>query len=206
MRSQALAGQYVADMTLDNSPDEGTQPHPRLAVFPAAHSRGHRSVRLDDLIAGMVHEIRSLAPARISVEIGNLAPAAAQEIALPPAQAEDLVRHLVIEALDAMPAEGTLSIFVETTTTGLAHDAVHRDLPPGSYVMLSVCDTGNPMPAANVPRLAVLPTAASPSLLEKGRALGLSAAAEAIQAAGGCLSLAHQNEKTVVRVIFPAVG
>jgi hypothetical protein len=107
-------------MTVDHSPDEETQPHETLALFPARDDSGRRTVRLDELIGEMEYEIRSLAPARISVEISGLYEAAALAIALPPAQAEDLLRHLVVEALDAMPLEGTLSISVEGTTTGVA--------------------------------------------------------------------------------------
>src|SRR3954466_3552447 len=54
----------VSVMTSDHSPDGETQPRPRLAVFPARDGSGQRTVRLDDLMAEMEYEIRSLAPAR----------------------------------------------------------------------------------------------------------------------------------------------
>ena len=59
-----------------------------------------------------------------------------------PTQIEQVLLNLAVNARDAMPAGGTLAL--RTASLELAEDAEprHRDVQPGSYVTLSVADSG----------------------------------------------------------------
>src|SRR5581483_3065581 len=68
-------------------------------------------------------------------------------------QIEQILLNLVINALDAMPAGGTVT--VTTTAVTLLQPLLTRtgQIPPGEYVELSVSDTGTGMDAATLDRI-----------------------------------------------------
>ncbi len=63
-----------------------------------------------------------------------------------PAQLEQIIMNLAVNARDAMPKGGKLTI--ETASANLGRTPVYHlsPLPPGPYVRLSVSDTGSGMP------------------------------------------------------------
>lgn len=57
-----------------------------------------------------------------------------------PSQIEQVILNLCINARDAMPHGGELTIITENVRIEVTLD---HDLPPGDYVLLSICDTGS---------------------------------------------------------------
>jgi CheY-like chemotaxis protein len=116
-------------------------------------------------------------------------------------QLENAILNLTINARDAMPDGGPLTI--EAGREHIGEDAVSRiGLPPGSYVVVRVSDTGVGMSPEAV-RRAVEPFY-STKAMGKGSGLGLSTALDFAHQSGGDLMIASiPGRGTTVSLYLP---
>ncbi len=114
----------------------------RLLAFSRRQTLDPRALNVNRLIAGMEELVRRTVGPEIAVEVvcaGGLWTTFADTN-----QLENALLNLCINARDAMPEGGRLTI--ETANRWLdARAARERDLPPGQYVSLCVSDTGTGM-------------------------------------------------------------
>ena len=115
-------------------------------------------------------------------------------------QIEHVILNLAINARDAMPDGGTLTIATANTTLG--RDGATIDLPAGDYVVVAVIDTGTGMTEE------VLHNAFEPFFTTKppglGSGLGLSQVyGVASQSGGGVRIESAVGKGTTVSVLFP---
>ncbi|WP_256807981.1 ATP-binding protein [Bradyrhizobium sp. Bra64] len=114
----------------------------RLLAFSRRQTLDPTPTDLNRLVMGMEELIRRTAGPEIAVEVvtaGGLWPTL-----IDASQLENALLNLCINARDAMPGGGRLTI--ETANRWLDdHSAGERDLEPGQYISLCVTDTGTGM-------------------------------------------------------------
>jgi signal transduction histidine kinase len=70
-----------------------------------------------------------------------------------PIQIDQVIMNLSVNARDAMPTGGRLSIQTQNVTVRSDDAERHAPVPPGAYVTLEVRDTGHAIDAATLPRI-----------------------------------------------------
>lgn len=121
-------------------------------------------------------------------------------IRVDPGEVDNALLNLMLNARDAMPSGGTVT--VETANQTFGAGAKPADLVPGDYVRLSVVDTGVGM-TPDVLKRAVEPFFTTKPL-GKGTGLGLASAYGFARQSGGCLVIASAvGEGTTVSVYLP---
>ena len=117
-------------------------------------------------------------------------------------QLENALLNLAINARDAMPGGGKLTI--ETANQDLEPEdtAGQPDLPPGPYVMIAVSDNGSGMPAAVRER--VFEPFFTTKDVSEGSGLGLSMVFGFAKQSGGHVSMySQEGVGTTVRIYLP---
>jgi PAS domain S-box-containing protein len=157
----------------------------RLLAFARRQPLQSRSVDLGELIRGMADLVVSTSgpQIRVMIDLPDRLPAAKAD----PNQLEMALLNLSVNARDAMPDGGTLTISAGAETVDVGHPAKLR---PGDYVRFSVADTGVGMDEETAAR-AIEPFFSTKGI-GKGTGLGLSMAHGLASQLGGALHIASR--------------
>ena len=122
-----------------------------------------------------------------------------------PGQLASALLNLVLNARDAMPSGGRLTVKVQNISLGEADVDVDGQARPGDYIMVAVTDTGTGM-TAEVASRAFEPFFTTKDV-GKGTGLGLSMVYGFAQQSGGSMQIRSEpGQGTAVKLFFPRVG
>jgi CheY-like chemotaxis protein len=119
-----------------------------------------------------------------------------------PNQLENALLNLAINARDAMPEGGLLTLEAVNAELDSTYAATQEDLKPGSYVAISVSDNGSGMPATVRDR--VFDPFFTTKPLGEGTGLGLSMVYGFVKQSGGHIRVYSEvGQGTTVRLYLP---
>jgi PAS domain S-box-containing protein len=208
-RSEFLRQQLPANDPLLRHVDVITQGAQRAAKLTGqllAFSRRQvlqpKVLDLNGVIGGMAEMLRRLIGENI-VLVTLPAPGLGRVMA-DPSQVEQILMNLAVNAHDAMPSGGRLTLETSNVVNDETYVRQHMGARPGAYVMLAVTDTGTGMSAETQARLfEPFFTTKGPG---KGTGLGLATVYGIVKQSGGNIWVySEPGHGTCFKVYLPRV-
>ncbi|MCJ2086686.1 ATP-binding protein [Methylobacterium sp. E-005] len=120
-----------------------------------------------------------------------------------PTQTEVALLNVLINARDAMPSGGTVTLATGNVMVEAGHEPLSEGIAPGAYVMVSVTDTGTGMPPGMAAR--VMEPFFTTKGEGKGTGLGLAMVYGFVEQSGGTVRISSEvGRGTTIRLLFPA--
>jgi PAS domain S-box-containing protein len=174
----------------------------QLLVFSRHQVALPRQLNLNDVVAEIEKMLRRLIGE--DVELVSALDPVLGPIVADPGQIEQVIVNLAVNARDAMPGGGTLTIGTANAPAAPAQVMAHPWTFVGPYVVLTAADTGHGMDQAT--RARIFEPFFTTKPLNKGTGLGLATVQSIVKQLGGHVEVESEPGRgTTFRIYFPRV-
>jgi signal transduction histidine kinase/ActR/RegA family two-component response regulator len=189
---------------MDEAAGRGADLTHRLLAFARKQPLQPREVDVNSLVTEAANLLRSALGEQIDV---HMVLAGDTSLALiDPSQLHDAILNLALNARDAMPDGGDLTIETCNVVLDENYFSIDSDVVAGNYVMVTVTDSGHGIPAS------ILSNVFEPFFttkdVDKGSGLGLSMVYGFVKQSNGHIKIhSEEGHGTTVRIYLPqAIG
>ncbi|RYX97435.1 MAG: PAS domain S-box protein [Comamonadaceae bacterium] len=201
--SKAVVGNERAERQVANAlagVSRGAKLSSQLLAFARRQPLEPKVVNLARLVYGMEDMLRRSLGEEIETE--TVISGGLWNTSIDPAQVENAILNLAINARDAMNGSGKLTIEVGNAFLDDAYALTHSDVVAGQYVVLAVSDTGSGMPEDVIAQAFEPFFSTKPE--GKGTGLGLSMVYGFVKQSGGHVKIYSEvGHGTTIKLYLP---
>ncbi len=174
----------------------------QLLTFSRRGVRQVKVINLGEVADHMIKLLARLLGETIALETSF--DASVPSINADPGMMEQVLMNLAVNARDAMPGGGKLTIGVSALSLGADAVSAHPHAVPGEYVRLSVRDTGCGIPRQNLAR--IFEPFFTTKEVGRGTGLGLATVFGIVEQHRGWIEVSSEvNQGTTFNVFLPAL-
>jgi two-component system, cell cycle sensor histidine kinase and response regulator CckA len=192
--------QRTALQQIRRSAERGGALTHQLLAFSRRQPLEARSIHINGLIMQLEKMLRRLIGE--DIELVTIPAAAEDTVEADPGRLEQVIMNVAVNARDAMPGGGKLTIETGTAHLDESFSARRLGVAPGRYVLISLTDTGTGMDEETLSHIF------EPFFTTKGdgrgTGLGLATAYGIVHQSGGAIRISSQlNHGTIARIYLP---
>jgi signal transduction histidine kinase len=185
---------------VDAAAQRGAELTQRLLAFARKQPLHPRAIDINELVISAARLLRPTLGEQIEIE--SMLEEDAWPALVDPGQLTTAIVNLAVNARDAMPNGGKLTLETRNVHLDEAYAEANREVSPGAYAMVAVSDTGTGIPAAILDK--VFDPFFTTKEVGKGTGLGLSMVYGFVKQSGGHIKIyCEDGHGTCVKIYLP---